>query len=94
MQINRITEDGLIEELKGYDMHLEVIGEEDDYIITMVIGDDKSGIVISLDAQDYRELKHGLMLANEEIVKNIRAYRKEKRKVQELERAAEKEFDC
>ena len=94
MQFNRITEDGLIEELKGYDMHLEVIGEEDDYIITMVIGDDKSGIVISLDAQDYRELKHGLMLANEEIVKNIRAYRKEKRKVQELERAAEKEFDC
>ena len=94
MQINRITEDGLIEELKGYDMHLEVIGEEDDYIITMVIGDDKSGIVISLDAQDYRELKPGLMLANEEIVKNIRAYRKEKRKVQELERAAEKEFDC
>ena len=94
MQINRITEDGLIEELKGYDMHLEVIGEEDDYIITMVIGDDKSGIVISLDAQDYRELKHGLMLANEEIVKKIRAYRKEKRKVQELERAAEKEFDC
>ena len=94
MQFNRITEDGLIEELKGYDMHLEVIGEEDDYIITMVIGDDKSGIVISLDAQDYRELKHGLMLANEEIVKKIRAYRKQQRKLHELERAAEAEFDC
>lgn len=94
MQINRITEDGLIEELKGYDMHLEVIGEEDDYIITIVIGDDKSGIVISLDAQDYRELKHGLMLANEEIVKKIRAYRKQQRKIHELEEAVEKEFDC
>ena len=94
MQFNRITEDGLIEELKGYDFHIEVIGEEDDYIITLVIGDDKSGIVLSLDAQDYRELKHGLTLANDEIVKRIRRYRKEKRKIHELEEAVEKEFDC
>jgi len=95
MQFNRITEDGVIEELKGYDMHLEVVGEEDDYIITIVIGDDKSGIVVSLDAQDYRELKHGLMLANDDIVKKIREYRKHMRKLRELEKAAVKEFeDC
>lgn len=94
MQFNRITEDGVIEELKGYDMHLEVVGEEDDYIITMVIGDDKSGIVVSLGAQDYRELKHGLMLANDNIVKKIEAYREHKRKIHELEQAALKEFDC
>ena len=94
MQFNRITEDGNVERLKDYDYHIEVVGEEDDYIIALVIGDDKSGIVLSLDAQDYRELKHSLMLANDEIVKKIRAYRKQQRKLHELEEAVEKEFNC
>lgn len=94
MQINRISKDGIIEELKGFDMHLEIFGEDEEYLIAMVIGDEDNGIVLTLDAQDYKELRHALMLANNEIIKNIRADRKEKRKVQELERAAEKEFDC
>lgn len=94
MQINRITKDGMIEELKDFDMHLEVIGEDEEYLIAMVIGDEDNGIVLTFDAQDYKELRHALMLANNEIVKNIRADRKEKRKIKTLETAAEKEFDC
>lgn len=94
MQFNRISKDGMIEELKNFDMHLEVLGEDEEYLIAMVIGDEDNGIVITIDAEDYKELRHALMLANNEIVKNIRTDRREKRKVQELERAVEKEFDC
>ena len=94
MQFNRISKDGMIEELKNFDMHLEIFGEDEEYLIAMVIGDEDNGIVITLDAEDYKELRHALMLANNEIIKNIRTDRRQKRKVQELERAAEKEFDC
>ena len=94
MRIHRLTEDGNIEELKGYDMHLEIIGEEEDYLIAMVIGDDDKGVVLTFDASDYMELRHSLMLANNEIVKKIKAYQKHKRKIHDLEKAALKEFDC
>lgn len=85
MVFNKLTANGELKRIEG-ELHFEVIGEGEEYIIAMVIdcqGEDTT--IISLDAIDYREFRNDLLLANSDVVKGIKKFRS-------LQKAARKEF--
>lgn len=86
MVIGKIT-NGDMEVLKNWDLAFEMIEDGDDYLIAMTIGDkdEEDGFVVTINAEDFDEIKETMMLVRSQITKRIRQKRK-------LNKALEKEF--
>jgi len=86
MVIGKIT-NGDMEVLKNWDLSFEMIEDGDDYLIAMTIGDkdEEDGLVVTINAEDFDEIRETMMLVRSQITKRIRQKR-------QLNKALEKEF--
>lgn len=86
MVIGKIT-NGDMEVLKNWDLAFEMIEDGDDYLIAMTIGDkdEEDGLVVTINAEDFDEIRETMMLVRSHITKRIRQKR-------QLNKALEKEF--
>lgn len=86
MVIGKIT-NGDMEVLKNWDLAFDMIEDGDDYLIAMTIGDkdEEDGLVVTINAEDFDEIRETMMLVRSQITKRIRQKR-------QLNKALEKEF--